>query len=77
MENLLESEDTTDRQRADFFFKQIVLGVSEIHDEGFMHRDLKPANITINDDSLEVSIIDFETGNGSMLVTLIFEMRLG
>jgi serine/threonine protein kinase len=62
----------TDRTRANFIFKQIVLGVDEIHKEGFIHRDLKPANIAINDDSLEISIIDFETGNSSMTCNFSF-----
>ncbi|KAG0534162.1 hypothetical protein BDA96_04G255600 [Sorghum bicolor] len=61
LDDILESENMTDRTRANFIFKQIVLGVDEIHKEGFIHRDLKPANIAINDDSLEISIIDFET----------------
>jgi serine/threonine protein kinase len=40
-------------------FYQILRGVSEIHNKGFIHRDLKLHNIMINKDNLNTVIIDF------------------
>jgi serine/threonine protein kinase len=42
--------------------KNILEGVSYIHERGFMHRDLKPENILLCDNShhcLELKIVDF------------------
>ena len=43
--------------------KQILIGVSYLHNMQIIHRDLKPENILFdeNDDELLIKIIDFDT----------------
>lgn len=38
---------------------QIVQGLEQVHELGFIHRDLRPENIVLSLDPLEVRIIDF------------------
>ncbi|KRX03946.1 Protein kinase-like domain [Pseudocohnilembus persalinus] len=40
-------------------FKQILLGIKYMHEQGVCHRDLKPNNILVNEDGLCVKITDF------------------
>ena len=40
------------------FFRQIVAGVTYIHEAGYAHRDLKPENILIDEDH-QLKLIDF------------------
>ena len=39
---------------------QIINGISELHQLGYIHRDLKPENIMMNLKTKEVKIIDFD-----------------
>lgn len=41
-----------------FIFKQILAGVSAVHNKGIVHRDLKPSNIMITDEMI-VKVMDF------------------
>jgi len=41
------------------FLKQLISGISLIHELGYIHRDLKPWNIIMSDDQSQVKIIDF------------------
>ena len=40
------------------YFKQMLLGLHNIHSSGFAHRDLKPENILL-DKNYNVKIVDF------------------
>jgi serine/threonine protein kinase len=40
-------------------FKQIALGVSEVHKKDIVHRDIKAENLIINKNDLGVKLIDF------------------
>jgi serine/threonine protein kinase len=39
---------------------QVIKGVNELHQLGYVHRDLKPDNIVLNLEPLEVRVIDFD-----------------
>lgn len=47
------------RREIKTIFKQIVLGVDYLHQNGILHRDLKPHNILINKKKLLTKIADF------------------
>jgi serine/threonine protein kinase len=40
--------------------RELVLAVSEVHDNGWLHGDLQPRNIMVNTDTGGVKLIDFE-----------------
>ena len=40
--------------------RELVLAVSELHDNGWLHGDLQPRNIMVNTDTGGVKLIDFE-----------------
>ena len=41
-----------------YYFKQILMGLSYLHNKGYCHRDLKPENILL-DSNFDVKIVDF------------------
>jgi serine/threonine protein kinase len=41
-------------------FHEVIEGVQQLHDLGFVHRDLKPDNIVLNVEPLKVAVIDFD-----------------
>jgi len=55
---LLVRERGFSEDRARFFFKQLVEGVKECHDQGICHRDLKPENLLL-DSNGDLKITDF------------------
>lgn len=55
-----------DRDRLWRFFREIVEGLSHIHQQGMIHRDLKPMNIFI-DSRDQVKIGDFGLATTSFL----------
>lgn len=48
-------EDKLDEKLGKKYFKQLVLGVSFIHENGFCHRDLKPENLLFSNGVLKIS----------------------
>ena len=41
-----------------YYFKQLLSGLSHIHQRGYAHRDLKPSNLLL-DQNFDLKIIDF------------------
>lgn len=60
--NIVESHKISEHQAKDFF-RQILMGIEQVHRKGFAHRDIKPENILL-DASGAVKIGDFGLGNG-------------
>ena len=45
----LDEDDYKANRKVTFhLFKQLILGLKHIHEEGLIHRDIKPANIFID-----------------------------
>lgn len=57
---ILDSKDYyVNRKRVFLLFKQLILGLMHIHEEGLIHRDIKPANIFIDKTRMILKIGDF------------------
>ena len=56
--NLLEEYGCLDKERARFYFAELVLAVESLHKIGIVHRDLKPNNIMISS-SGHIKLTDF------------------
>lgn len=51
LKNLLPNLTLKEKQK---YFKEIVLGLDEIHNQGIIHRDLKPSNILIINEKAKI-----------------------
>jgi eukaryotic-like serine/threonine-protein kinase len=49
--NSIMSQLSTDYQRLQIIFNNILEGIEYLHNEGYYHRDLKPANVLYNSDN--------------------------
>lgn len=63
-------DDFRDPAELRAIFINIINGVSELHDLGYVHRDLKPDNVVLNRDPLEIAVIDFNRAIPTTTMTI-------
>jgi eukaryotic-like serine/threonine-protein kinase len=50
-------------------FVDIIAGVKELHEMGYIHRDLKPDNVVLSRRPLQVFVIDFNRATPTTIMT--------
>ena len=55
---LLENEVYLEEKDAKYYFAQIALAISKLHETGIIHRDIKPSNMVIDSNGL-LKLTDF------------------
>ena len=59
IENMTKNNTKLEMKQVQFIMKNILQGLTFIHEKGYVHRDIKPANVMISDDWSTVKLIDF------------------
>jgi serine/threonine protein kinase len=62
-------EDYRDPLQLGEIFVNIINGVKELHEMGYIHRDLKPDNVVLNRRPLQVEVIDFNRATSTSIMT--------
>ena len=59
LHSILEKTPKLDMKTIQYIMKNILEGLSYIHENGYIHRDIKPSNVMVSDNFQKIKLIDF------------------